>query len=285
MEAQHTEGTFKAKDGFEVYEQWWLPGDAIKGMVVIVHGLAEHSGRYAHVAAALNKAGYAVGALDQRGHGKTDPGGPTAVIRSFDDFWDDLDIFLERARQRSEGKPLFLLGHSMGGEIVVSYVIERSPALHGLLASAAAIQISKDVSPLMVKMAGLLSAVAPGMPTIKLDGTAISRDQAVVDKYDSDPLNYRGGVPARTGAEINRVVKLIQNRMEEIRLPILIMHGTADRLSDPQGSKDLYARVQSPDKTLKLYDGFYHEILNEPEQEKVLADIVEWMDARLNGPA
>jgi acylglycerol lipase len=234
------------------------------------------------VATALNEAGYAVGALDQRGHGKTDQERPTAVIKSFDDFWDDLDTFLECARQRSVGKSLFLLGHSMGGEIVTSYVITRQPAINGLLISGALLQVSKAVSPIMVKLAGVLSALAPKMPTIKLDGTAISRDEAVVRRYDSDPLNYRGGVPARTGAEINRVIKLIQANMEKVTLPVLIMHGTADRLSDPQGSKDLYARAQSADKTLKLYEGLYHEIMNEPQQGEVLADIVQWLDGHLN---
>jgi alpha-beta hydrolase superfamily lysophospholipase len=120
------------------------------------------------------------------------------------------------------------------------------------------------------------------MPTVVLDGTAISRDQEVVEKYDSDPLNYRGGVPARTGGEMNRIIKFIKANMEKITLPILIMHGTADRLADPQGSKELYARVQSADKTLKLYEGLYHEILNEPEQGEVIADMVQWLDAHLN---
>ncbi|MDX9863430.1 MAG: alpha/beta hydrolase [Anaerolineaceae bacterium] len=278
----HSEGTFKAKDGLDLYEQWWLPEGEMKAMVVIVHGLAEHCGRYAHVAAALNAQGYGVGCYDQHGHGKSDPAGPKAVIDTFDGLWDDLDIFMARARERANGKPLFLFGHSMGGEIVVSYVLDREPEVQGLLASAAAVKMSDDISPLLMAAASVLSKIAPKMPTIVLDGTAISRDQAVVDKYDSDPLNYRGGVPARTGGEMNRIIKFINANMEKITLPILIMHGTADRLADPQGSKDLYARVQSADKTLKLYEGFYHEILNEPEKDQVLADMVQWLDAHLS---
>ena len=223
-----------------------------------------------------------MGSYDQHGHGKSDPAGPKAVIDTFDGLWDDLDIFMERARERADGKPVFLLGHSMGGEIIVSYVLDRDPVVKGLLASAAAVKISDDISPLLMTVASMLSKIAPKMPTIVLDGTAISRDQAVVDKYDSDPLNYRGGVPARTGGEMNRVIKFINANMEKITLPILIMHGTADRLADPQGSKDLYARVQSADKTLKLYEGFYHEILNEPEKDQVIADMVQWLDAHLN---
>jgi acylglycerol lipase len=282
MGAGHSESTFKAKDGLDLYEQWWMSEGEMKGMVVIVHGLAEHCGRYAHVAAALNEQGYAVGSYDQHGHGKSDPSGPKAVIDTFDALWDDLDIFMARARERANGKPLFLMGHSMGGEIIVGYVLDRQPVVRGLIASAAAVKISDDISPLLLTVASVLSKIAPKMPTIVLDGTAISRDQAVVDKYDSDPLNYRGGVPARTGGEMNRVIKFIKTNMEKITLPILIMHGTEDRLADPQGSKDLYANVKSADKTLRLYDGLYHEILNEPEQGEVIADMVQWLDAHLN---
>jgi len=278
----HSEGTFKAKDGLDLYEQWWLPEGEMKAMVVIVHGLAEHSGRYAHVARALNEQGYGVGSYDQHGHGKSDPSGPKAVIDTFDGLWDDLDIFMARAHERADGKPIFLFGHSMGGEIIISYALKRQPEVKGLLASAAAVQISDDISPILITVASVLSKIAPKMPTVVLDGTAISRDQAVVEKYDSDPLNYRGGVPARTGGEMNRIIKFIKANMEKITLPILIMHGTADRLAAPQGSKDLYARVQSTDKTLKLYEGFYHEILNEPEQGEVIADMVQWLDAHLN---
>ena len=117
---------------------------------------------------------------------------------------------------------------------------------------------------------------------VVMDGESISRDKAVVEKYNSDPLNYRGGVPARTGGEINRVIGIIQANMEKITLPILIMHGTDDRLADPQGSKDLYTNVGSADKTLKLYERLYHEIFNEPEQNQVIADMVQWLDAHLN---
>jgi len=282
MSAGYSEGSFKGNDGFALFERWWMPEGDLKGMLVIVHGLAEHCGRYAHVAEALCAQGYGVGTYDQRGHGKSDPAGPKAVIPSFDHLWDDLEVFLDRARKRGAGKPLFLFGHSMGGEVVTSYVIERKPELTGLMTSGAAIQISDDISPLVLAMAGVISKIAPKMPTIVLDGTAISRDQAVVDLYDSDPLNYRGGVPARTGAEMNRVIKIIQENLEKITLPLLVMHGTDDRLADPQGSKDLYERAQSVDKTLKLYEGFYHEILNEPQKGQVIADMAQWMDAHLN---
>lgn len=282
MGITHAEGTFKTVDGLELYEQWFVPDSEVKGTVVVVHGWAEHCGRYTHLAAALNENGYAVGMYDQRNHGKSAPDRPKGRIRKFDELWDDFEVFLERARQRNEGKPLFVFAHSMGGEVLVSYTIARQLDADGLLISGATMQISKEVSPLMVKMAGVVSKILPNVNTIVLDGDAISRDPEMVKLYNSDPLNYRGGVPALAGAEMNRIVKYIQANMEKIDVPILIMHGSADRLSDPQGSRDLYVRAKSADKTLKMYEGLYHEILNEPEKNEVMADMVQWLDAHLN---
>lgn len=282
MGITHTESTFKTKDGLALYEQWFVPDSEIKGTVVVVHGWAEHCGRYTHLAAALNENGYAVGMYDQRRHGKSAPDGPKGRIIKFDELWDDFEVFLERARQKSGGKPLFVFAHSMGGEVLVSYTIARQLAVKGLLISGATMQISKDVSPLMVKMAGVVSKILPNIETIVLDGDAISRDPEMVKLYNSDSLNYRGGIPALAGSEMNRIVKYIQANMEKVDVPILIMHGSADRLSDPQGSRDLYARAKSADKTLKMYEGLYHEILNEPEKGEVMADMVQWLDAHLN---
>jgi len=121
----------------------------------------------------------------------------------------------------------------------------------------------------------------PKLKTIKLDSNGISRDPEIVKLYDTDPLCYRGGIPARSGAELTRTINRIQNQMDAIALPLLILHGTADRLADPEGSKRLYAHASSNDKTVKLYEGFYHEILNDPEKERVLNDIVQWLEAHL----
>ena len=202
----HTEGTFKTNDGLELYEQWLVPDGEIKGTVVVVHGWAEHCGRYTHLAAALNENGFGVCMYDQRNHGKSAPAGPKGRIEKFDEFWDDFEVFLERARQRSEGKPLFVFAHSMGGEILVSYTIARQLDVDGLLISGATMQISKDVSPLMVRMAGVVSKILPNIETIVLDGDAISRDPEMVKLYNSDPLNYRGGGPCtrRCGDESDR---------------------------------------------------------------------------------
>lgn len=272
----HAEGDFTASDGFRLFEQSWLPQTEPKAVVIIIHGYAEHSTRYTHVAEYLTASGYAVFTFDLRGHGKSD--GKNTYLNSFDEYLTDVDTFLARVKESHPGTKIFLLGHSMGGAISSLYTITRRPELAGLLLSGAAVKISDDISPLLIKLSGVIAKILPKLPTIKLDGTAISRDPNVVENYDSDPLNYRGGIPARSGAELTHATVAIQKNMEAIKLPLLVMHGTADRLADPEGSKQIYARASSEDKTLKLYEGFYHEILNEPEQKRVLGDIVDWLN-------
>ena len=169
----------------------------------------------------------------------------------------------------------------MGGLIASMFVVTRQPDFRGLILSGPAVKISDDISPLLVKLSSIIGKILPKLPTIKLDGNAVSSDPKIVKKYNNDPLNYRGGIPARTGAELNRATKMIQEQMEAIKLPMLILHGTADRLADPEGSKQLYERAESKDKTLKLYDGFYHEVMNEPGKEQVLGDIVKWVNKHL----
>jgi alpha-beta hydrolase superfamily lysophospholipase len=279
FKVQHSDGMFEATDGLRLFEQWWRPEGEPKAVVAIVHGYGEHSGRYIHVAEHLVRHGYAVDAFDLRGHGRSE--GARCFIRSFDEHLVDVDSFLRRVRERVPGKPVFLLGHSMGGAIVTMFAITRQPDVRGVILSGAGLKISASVSPLMVGIVRFLGGIFPKLPTLKLDSSLISRDPEVVKRYDNDPLVHRGGVPARTGAELFQAIKHIQAQMETVTLPLLIMHGTVDALADPEGSKELYARARSSDKTLKLYEGLYHEVLNEPEKAQVLADVVQWLDAHL----
>ncbi len=276
---EHDTGRFKTADDLNLFEQWWRPEEKPKATVIIVHGYAEHSTRYTHVAEHLVNNGYAIETFDLRGHGQSE--GKRAFVRSFDEYLGDLEQFLERVRQRRKAKNTFLLGHSMGGAIVSLFAITRKPDIKGLILSGPALKISDDISPLLVRLSSIIGTFLPKLPTIKLDSSGISRDPEVVRRYDNDPLVYRGGIPARTGAEITGATKVIQAQMESISLPLLILHGTDDRLADPEGSKSLYQHAQSKDKTLKLYEGYYHEVMNEPEKEMVLGDIVEWMERHL----
>ncbi len=275
---QHEEGTFKTNDGLKLFEQSWQPAKNAKAVIVIIHGYAEHSGRYAHVAQYLVNYGYAVAAFDLRSHGKSD--GKNTFIHSFDEFLSDVDLFLKRVQERHPNKKLFLLGHSMGGTITTLFAITRQPEVKGIILSSATLKLSDAISPFLTRISAIIGKILPKLPTIKVDCNVLSRDPEVVKKYDNDPLVYRGGIPVRTGAEFNRAIKLIQRQMENVTPPLLILTGTADRLSDPAGSQQLYERAQSKDKTLKLYNGFYHEILNETEKERVLGDILEWLEVR-----
>ena len=193
---QHDAGTLRTDDGLTLATRRWTPHARPKAAVVIVHGIGEHSGRYAHVAAHLLLHDYAVYAFDLRGHGRSE-GHPRVYVASFDEYVSDLDCFLADVRKEHRG-PLFLLGHSMGGGIAALYVIERgTDGLAGLVLSSAALQIPADLSPLLQKAAGVLSRFLPKLPLTKLDTANLSRDPAVVRAYEEDPLVYTGGVRPR----------------------------------------------------------------------------------------
>lgn len=272
-------GSLLTASGSSLFTQHWLPDASPRAAVVLVHGYAEHSGRYAHVADHLNERGIAVYTYDQRGFGRSD--GQRAYVESFDYLLDDLGRFLAHTRGRLAGDtPLFLMGHSMGGAVCALYVIERRPDLAGLILSSPAVEVNPDLAPLLRKMARFIGWLAPTLPTVRTPNGAISRDPAVVEDAANDPLNYNGRVLARTGAEMIRASRRIQARMHTIRLPLLVFHGTADQLTDPSASERLYHAAPSADKTLKLYDGLYHETLNEPEKEQVMRDLSTWIEAR-----
>ncbi len=278
---QHEEGYFEGVDDCELYEQWWRPPTP-QAVVIIVHGLAEHSSRYTPAATYLASQGFAVYTFDLRGHGNSD--GDQAYVQSFRDYLADLGILLSRVQEREPDKSIFLFGHSLGGAIATLFVIRYLPFLRGLILSAPALKTGSSIPPLLVRLSGIVGRIAPKLATIKLEAKAISRDPQVVEAYEQDPLVYRGGILARTGAETNGAIKEIQARMEEVTLPLLIMHGTADRLTEVEGSKQLYTRAESKDKQLKLYEGLYHEILNEPEKEQVLGDMLNWLQQRAAPP-
>ncbi len=276
---KHEEGKFKGYKDLSLYYQCWLPEVSLKAILLVVHGLAEHSGRYKNLVNYFVPKGYAVYALDHRGHGKSE--GTRAYVDQFDDYLTDLNTFFSIVRQGHEDAKVFLVGHSMGGTISTAYAIEHQKGLAGLILSGASLVASTSVSPVLLALAGIVSALAPKMGVTVLDASAISRDKAVVDAYVNDPLVYRGKIAARMGAELAKMWKRLPERMPQIKLPILIMHGSADQLADPAGSKLLYERAGSQDKTLKLYEGLYHEIFNEPEHEQVMADVEAWLAERV----
>jgi alpha-beta hydrolase superfamily lysophospholipase len=245
---------------------------------VLAHGASEHGGRYAWVAEQLAERGFATYVGDHRGHGRSS--GARAFVDRLDNVVRDLDRVVELAQQAHPGATTFLLGHSMGGAVALAYAIEHQDRLDGLVLSAplAAVEAASPVT----RVAGrVLSTVAPRAGVYDIDSSGVSRDPAVVQDYDADPLNHHGKLPARTVAELTGAVARFPDQVGRLTLPILTMHGTADRLTPPEGSEMVLERAGSEDKSIIRYDGLFHELLNEPERQRVLDDAVAWMDARL----
>jgi acylglycerol lipase len=274
----HEEGHIQAGDGLALHENRWLPdGDAV-AIVVVVHGFVEHGGRYAELAAELNRRGYAVYAMDHRGHGKSE--GERVLVGSFDEYLDDLERYLDCVREREPGEPVFLYGFSMGGTIVGLLAAMHRLDVRGIVLAGAAVQVAGRVFPVLRRLAGLLSLLCPRLRLVRVRLRNISRDPEVVAQVESDPLVFHGRIPSRTGAEILRAAHRLRSQLGEIELPLLVLHGTGDLLTDPEGSRELYARAKSADKTLRLYEGVHHDLLHEPEKCQVTADLIEWLDAR-----
>ena len=261
-----------------LHAQAWLPEGEPRAVVVISHGLAEHGGRYAAVAERLVARNYAVYALDHRGHGRS-PGG-RANIERFAYVVSDLGTFVGRAQRQHPGHPAFLIGHSMGGAIALGCALQFPDALKGLVLSAPALTIGEDVSALKSWLVRLLSAVAPGVGALTLPASAISRDPAVVSAYERDPLVYRGSVPARTLAELLAAINQFPERVPRLRVPVLVQHGTADRLVSCDANRPIYAALGQPkQRAIRTYDGLFHEIYNEPERDRVIGDLEAWLEA------
>ncbi len=277
MTHAHRDGTFTGSAGDTLVWRAWLPEDP-SAVVVLAHGLHEHCGRYEHVADRLNASGYAVYALDHRGHGRS--GGTPANIGSMAGLVDDFHQLRRTAEEAHPGLPLFVLGHSLGGLIAISYVISHGEAGIAGLAVSGTLMDTSSANAVQRVAAPLLGRFTPNLGVVPLPADAVSRDPDVVRDYEQDPLNHHGKIVARTGAEIMLAVQEAVRRMPELTLPVLAMHGTADRLVPAAASQLVHDSLSSGDKTLKTYDGLYHEIFNEPERDAVLEDLVAWFDAR-----
>jgi len=262
--------------GIPIAHREWLPDDEARGSVVIAHGINEHSGRYAYVADRLVRDSWLVAALDHRGHGLS--GGRRAAVERFDDWVTDLDGYI-RGVLTEAPRPLFLLGHSLGGLIATIYALRHQDALDGLILSSPSVMPPPRMSPATVRAGRLLSRWASNMPVVALRLDAVSRDPAVVQAYRDDPLVHLGKMRARTGAEALRAIEEVQSDISKLHLPLLTVQGTVDLLVDPGAARWVDSHAGSPDHTLRIYDGLYHEVFNEPERDQVLDDLAGWLDA------
>jgi acylglycerol lipase len=282
MTAEHLEGRLDGAGGVELYWQAWLPESEARAVVVISHGVSEHSARYAHVGERLAGAGYAAYALDHRAHGRSE--GKRGRVDDVDDVVADLRAFIDLAAARHPGKPVYLLGHSMGAAVAIACAVRYQDTLAGLMLSGA-LADPDAASPVTRALSRVLSALTPGLGVYAVDSSAISRDPEVVRAYNEDPLVYHGKLPARTVAELTGAVARFPEEVPTLRLPLLVMHGGADSLTTIAGSRMVHERASSSDKTLEIYDGLRHEILNEPEKERVIAEMIEWLDVRSGSAA
>ena len=276
---KHQEGFFKGVREANIYYQSWLPENKPKAALLIVHGLAEHSDRYENVVNHFVPLGYAVYGIDHLGHGKSD--GTRVYVERFDDYTNTLKIYFDKVRGSQPGKPIFLVGHSMGGLISAVYLLDHQAELAGAVLSGPAVKIPKYVTPVILFMGKMLSALVPKYGLLPLDANGVSRDPSVVQAYVSDSLVHRGKATARLAAEMLKAMQTITAQAARITLPILIVQGSADRLVNPAGAQMLYDAVSSVDKEIKIYDGLYHEVFNEPEHDKVLRDVEIWLESHL----
>jgi alpha-beta hydrolase superfamily lysophospholipase len=272
----HEMDFFISGDGLKIMTELWLPAER-KAIVVVVHGYGEHSGRYRHVIRALTDAGYGVFTLDHRGHGKSE--GLRAHFDSFDQPIDDLKDYIEIVGARQEDEPIYMLGHSMGALITLAYALRYPDNLAGIVVSAAPVNADANVSKALVATGNILTNVIPKVPLLKLVPLeTLSRDPDVVRAFREDPLTYKGNMRVRLGTELNKTAKWVREHISELKLPILVLYGEADELVNPSGSRLVYDKVGSSDKKIKSYHNLRHEIMNEPERDKVLADIIAWLD-------
>ena len=274
----HREGGLTGVGGLRIYWQSWLPEVDPRAAVVIAHGASEHSDRYLHVAARLVAEGYAVYAIDHRGHGRSE--GSRALIDRIANTVTDLDALVVLAAAQHPDAQIFLLGHSMGATIALRYALRHQKRLAGMILSGPLAALPATPAPLRIA-SRLLSALLPRMPLIEIDPALISRDPKVVAAYRSDPLVHHGKLPARTVAEIAEAIDLFPDAVRAIKLPTLIAYGTDDGLCPPAGSVMLGERIGAADKTVSPYPGLYHEILNEPEHGSVLDGLCGWLSERV----
>ena len=275
--------TLQGVRGVSILYRVYEPDGPARGRVLIAHGLGEHGGRYGHVAARLTGAGFAVVVPDHRGHGESE--GRRVQVTRFDDYLDDLHAVSTATTGLAPDGRTVLIGHSMGGLIAAAYALRHQRELRALVLSAPAALPPESVPKAQIAASKVLSRVAPGMGVLSVPFEKVSRDPAVVDAYVNDPLVHRRKIRARLGSEMLEAMIRVRDGLSTLNLPLLVMQGTHDALVDPRNGPRVHAAAASADKELKVYDGLYHEIFNEPERDRVLDDLLAWLEARVPAAA
>lgn len=266
--------------GFKIFTRSWRPDSTPRAVVVICHGVNSHGGQYTWTAGELVSAGYAVYALDLRGRGQSE--GERFYVDSVRDYVGDLRATVKLAKSREPGLPVFVLGHSAGGVVSCTYALEYQSEIAGLICESFAFQVPAPDFALSTIAA--LSRVAPRFPVLKLKNRDFSRDPKAVEILDADPFTQNEVQPARTVAALFRADQRLKKEFPKITLPVFILHGTGDRATRSSGSQFFYNTAGSKDKTLKLYEGHAHDLLNDIGKEAVMSDIKGWIERRVPAP-
>jgi alpha-beta hydrolase superfamily lysophospholipase len=268
-------------DGLTMFAQGWLPEGPPRALVALVHGLGEHSGRYTHVGTALARSGFALFGFDLRGHGQS--AGPRGHTPSYEALLGDIDAFLTEVAKRFHTRPHFLYGHSLGGNLVLNYALRRRPTLAGVVATGPALRLSFEPPPAKVALARLMNRLFPAFTQASgLEVDALSHDPEVVRAYRADPLVH-DRISARLFLGFFEAGRWALAHANEFPVPLLLMHGGADRICSPDGSREFAAHVTG-DCLLKIWDGLYHEVHNEPQKDEVLGVLIAWLERHATAP-
>ncbi|MEM6251644.1 MAG: lysophospholipase [Cyanobacteria bacterium P01_D01_bin.156] len=273
-QASQLKGKFCGAHGLSLFYQAWYPSGTARAVIALVHGFGEHCDRYHTVTTALTQAGYVIFGFDNQGHGRSE--GQRGHINRWQDYRDNVSAFLAQVRQHEPRLPLFILGHSLGGLIVLDFALTAPQGIAGIIISGPPIRPVGIAKPYLVAIARLLSGI---WPRFSMDvGTGrdtLSRDPAIVNQMQTDPLTHSVAT-VRWGTECLVAIANVRKTISQLQLPILLIHGSADKVNDVCGSQEIFERI-SVDKTLKIYPGSYHEPHNDLDRQQVMHDIIAWL--------
>ena len=279
---KHFEHKYRTSDGLELFAQSWEPQDSPKAVICLVHGLGEHSSRYAHLAEYMTGKGFALTAFDLRGHGKSD--GKRGHTPSYTALLDNITLFLDKTTDRFPSLPQFLYGQSFGANLIINFAIKRKPPINGIIASSPWLHLSFEPPKIKVILAKMMNNILPSFSqSSELNTKALSRDPEVVRAYENDPLVH-DRVSARLFLSAYQAGLWALQHANELEIPLLLMHGSDDELTSPAASSDFAkgcAGTPQHDVTFKMWEGLYHELHNEPEKLQVFAFLTEWMEKSL----
>jgi len=271
------EYTFKNKDGLTLFAREWHSSQNPKAVITLIHGLGEHSGRYHHVAGYFCNQNMNIASFDLQGHGKSE--GARGYISTNEILLDDIDLFLNKTKANFPGVPFFIYGHSLGAVIALAYAIKRKPIVQGIVASAPSFKVAQPVPPIKITLAKIMSILFPAFSMDNgLDRGGLSRDESIVKAYNEDPLVHPQ-ISARLGMFLIKEGMWLLDHADELTLDTLLMAGSLDRIISIPAIQEFAYKTNRV--TLKIWDGLYHEIHNEPEKEKVLDFILEWFQKDL----